>query len=71
MYLMPPQARFEDWLLVKPAKSLRSISATRAPAEASAAADTAPLIPPPTIRASKRSAVSRSTFRARRRTAAP
>jgi hypothetical protein len=39
--------------LVKPAKSPLSIKATFAPFAASAAADTAPLMPPPMINTSK------------------
>src|ERR1700679_2661408 len=54
MYLIPPQARLDEFMLVRPAKSPRSISATCAPLPARAAALTAPLIPPPTISTSKR-----------------
>src|SRR5689334_16228291 len=46
-YLMPPQARFDEFCDVSPAKAPRSISATFAPREESDAAQTAPLIPPP------------------------
>ena len=44
--LDPPQARFDELELVKPAKSPLSISATFTPLAARAAADTEPLIPP-------------------------
>ena len=51
---MPPQAKLEDCWLVKPAKSRLSIGETRAPLPDKEAADIAPLIPPPMIRASYR-----------------
>src|ERR1700677_2331793 len=54
MYLIPPQARLDEFMLVRPAKSPRSISATCAPLPARAAALTAPLMPPPTTSTSKR-----------------
>jgi hypothetical protein len=50
---MPPQARFDDCWLVKPAKSPRSMRATLAPRVESAAAETAPLMPAPRTRTSK------------------
>src|SRR5438552_3211843 len=56
---MPPQARFDDCCEVTEAKSPRSISATFAPRAASAAAETAPLIPPPRTRTSNRCSASR------------
>jgi hypothetical protein len=49
---MPPQARFDDAWLVTAAKSRASTSATRAPWPASAAAETAPLMPAPSTRTS-------------------
>src|ERR1700722_19617618 len=52
MYLMPPQARFDDCWLVKEAKSPLSIRPTLAPRPARHAAETAPLIPPPSTRTS-------------------
>src|SRR5882724_6338337 len=57
---MPPQARFDDCCEVTDAKSPRSISATFAPRVASAAAETAPLMPPPSTSTSKRRAASLS-----------
>src|SRR5882672_3965138 len=57
---MPPQARFDDCCDVTDAKSPRSISATFAPRAASAAAETAPLMPPPSTSTSKRRAASLS-----------
>ena len=59
---MPPQARLDDSWLVKLAKSPRSINATFAPLPDKAAAETAPLIPPPTTRTSKTSWPSLSMF---------
>ena len=50
---MPPQARLDDSWLVIPAKSPWSISAVFTPFWESDAADTAPLIPPPTTNTSK------------------
>src|SRR5690349_13929284 len=47
MYLIPPQARFDDSWLVAPAKSPRSMSATWRPRPASQAAETPPLTRPP------------------------
>src|SRR5689334_19470391 len=61
-YLSPPQARLEDCWEVTEAKSPRSISATRAPRADSDAAETAPLIPPPSTRTSKRNVPSFSTL---------
>src|SRR5690349_20114741 len=55
---MPPQARFDEFCDVSPAKSPRSISATFAPREESAAAQTAPLIPPPSTSTSNCSLAS-------------
>src|SRR5205814_780548 len=57
-YLIPPQARFDDCCEVTEAKSPLSISATFAPLAASAAAETAPLMPPPSTSASKRVSAS-------------
>src|SRR5712692_5885865 len=58
-YLMPPQARLDDCCEVTEPKSPRSISATFAPRAASAAADTAPLMPPPRTSTSNRCSASR------------
>jgi hypothetical protein len=51
--LNPPHTKFDDSWDVNPPKSPRSITATDAPRPANTAADTAPLIPPPTITTSK------------------
>src|SRR5260370_13591194 len=67
-YLRPPQARLDEACDVTEAKSPRSMSATRAPRAASAAAETAPLMPPPrtstsnSFRDSLPRLVSRSSF---------
>src|SRR5579863_411443 len=66
MYLIPPQARFDVCWLVKDAKSPLSITATLAPRAARDAAETAPLIPPPTIRTSKTVAPRWATLALRR-----
>ena len=55
---MPPQARLDEFELTPPAKSPRSIRATRTPRAASEAAETAPLIPPPTISTSNTDSLS-------------
>src|SRR6266849_5938786 len=57
---MPPQARLEEAWLVAPAKSPRSINATFAPRAESAAAETAPLMPPPRTSTSNSARASRS-----------
>src|SRR6266850_4110165 len=61
-YLMPPHARFDDCCEVSEAKSPQSISATRTPRAANAAAETAPLMPPPRTSTSNRRDPSFSTF---------
>ncbi len=66
MYLMPPQARFDDSWLVSDAKSPLSMSATLAPRAARHAAVTAPLMPPPTTRTSKTVSPMRATFALRK-----
>jgi hypothetical protein len=52
-YLIPPHARLDDSWLVPDAKSPISIKATFAPRADNEAAETAPLIPPPSISTSK------------------
>src|ERR1700694_3388520 len=66
-YLIPPQARLDELWLVCEAKSPRSISATFAPRAESAAAETAPLMPPPRMRTSKTVLPRRSRLVARSR----
>src|SRR4029077_1500406 len=66
MYLIPPQARFDVCWLVNDAKSPLSMIATLAPRAAREAAETAPLIPPPTIRTSKTLAPRRATLAVRK-----
>ena len=68
IYLMPPQARLDEFWLVKLAKSPRSINATLAPLDEREAADTAPLIPLPMIKVSKTMAGSLDRFVFRRLT---
>src|SRR5277367_6081868 len=66
MYLMPPHARFDDSWLVNDAKSPLSMRATRAPRAARQAAETAPLMPPPTTRTSNTGPPRRATFALRK-----
>ena len=64
-YLMPPHARCDECELTPTAKSDFSTSPTFTPLPARAAADTAPFMPPPTIRTSNSSSANwrRLSFR--------
>ncbi len=56
---------FDERLLVPDAKSRASTSATRRPRSAASRATPAPVMPPPTMRTSKRSFARRLRLRAR------
>src|SRR5271154_1192153 len=66
MYLIPPHARFDDSWLVSDAKSPLSMSATFAPRADRHAAETAPLMPPPTTSTSNTGPSKRATFALRK-----